>query len=189
MFTYISFVGFNKISHGSLESVVIESKQYLSSHKDSQLLIFSDLTGRAIDFDLSGTVKDVEKRLRVYLSKDQSNHVGAGRPSLGVIAREISLLPHHWEWLLNQKSGSSGVIRTLIDEKMKKAPLPKDIIKSAQETTYNFLLAVAGDLPDYEDAIRYLYRKDKEKFEECISTWHKDIRKHAMALSADVFKN
>lgn len=188
MFSYISFEGFDKISEGSLETVVLESKQHLLAHKNSQLLIYSNLTGRAIDFDLSGTLKDVEKRLKVYVSKTQASHSGAGRPSLGVIAREISLLPHHWEWLINQKAGSSSVIRTLIDEKMKKAPLPKDVIKNAQEATYNFLSAVAGDLSDYEDALRFLYRKDLKKFEECISSWPKDVKKHALFLSKEVFE-
>lgn len=188
MFTYISFDGFNKISQGNLETVVTQTKQYLLANKEAQVLVYSDLNGKAIDFDLSGTVKDVEKRLKVFISKNPLNHAGAGRPSLGVIPREISLLPHHWEWLMNQKTGSSSVIRSLIDEKMNKIPLFKDKIKNAQEATYNFLSAIAGDLPDYEDAIRYLYRKDKEKFNECISSWHKDVKKHAVILSVEVFQ-
>ncbi|MFY0534142.1 DUF2239 family protein [Nannocystis pusilla] len=31
---------------------------------------------------------------------------GPGRPKLGVVSREVSLLPRHWEWLERQPSGS-----------------------------------------------------------------------------------
>ena len=76
--------------------------------------------------------------------------MGAGRPKLGVVAREISLLPQHWEWLLVQDG--------------------------------------AGNLPNFEEAVRFLYRKDKKKFTELIAAWPKDVVKHANQLSNGVFE-
>ena len=115
----------------------------------------------------------------------QSN-TGAGRPKLGVVPREISLLPIHWEWLINQDGGSSAVIRNLIDEKIKNRSIDK--IKNSQERTYKFLSTLAGNLPNFEEATRFLYRKDKRKFTELISSWPKDIAKHATHLSREVFE-
>jgi len=94
-------------------------------------------------------------------------------------------LPHHWEWLINQDGGASAVIRNLIEEKIKSRSIDKT--KFSQERTYKFLSAIAGNLQNFEEATRYLYRKDKKKFTELISAWPKDIVKHSMNLASDVF--
>lgn len=186
MFTYTAFDGSKIISQGTLAHIALSLKQKTREQKTATLLVFSDLTGRQIDIDLSGTDKQVLDRLKVYSPQELQANTGAGRPKLGVMPREISLLPNHWEWLLNQDGGSSAVIRNLIDEKMKSRS--KDKVKSAQETTYKFLSAIAGDLPNFEEAIRFLYRKDKKKFSELISSWPKDIIKYSMMLASDVFE-
>jgi hypothetical protein len=124
--------------------------------------------------------------LKVYSQQESRPNTGAGRPKLGVVPREISLLPHHWEWLINQDGGSSAVIRNLIDEKIKNHTTNK--IKNSQEKTYKFLSAIAGNLPNFEEAVRFLYRKDKKKFTELISSWPKDIIKHSINLSHDTFE-
>lgn len=185
MFIYTAFDGFKVIAQGNLEEVALLLKRKIRDQKALSALIFSDLTGRQIDLDLSGTEKQVIDRLKVYSSQEPQANTGAGRPKLGVIPREISLLPHHWEWLINQDGGSSAVIRNLIDEKIKNRS--SDKIKASQERTYKFLSAIAGNLPNFEEATRYLYRKDKKKFTELISSWPKDIVKHSMALASGVF--
>ncbi len=188
MFTYTAFDGFQLLSRGSLEKIALDVKKRLKANREARILIFSDLTGRQIDLDLSGTENDVIDRLKVYAPQRQEEQRGAGRPRLGVVPREISLLPRHWEWLANQEGGASATIRSLIDEKNMVVLQEKYRIKQAQEGTYKFLSAIAGNLPNFEEATRFLFRKDKVKFEEFITNWHEDIKKYALTLSKEVFK-
>lgn len=188
MFTYTAFDGFKLLSHGGIEKVALDIWRSSKTSSKESILIFSDSTGRQIDLDLSGTENEVLERLKVFSSRGAVKAGGVGRPKLGVVSREISLLPQHWEWLSNQEGGSSSVIRRLIDEKMKTvSSANKEKIKLAQEATYKFLSAIAGNLPNYEDVIRYLYRKDKKKFDDTMADWHRDIVKYASFLSKEVF--
>lgn len=141
-----------------------------------------------MDFDLSGTENDVVERHRIYTAKTVPPQPTVGRPKLGVVPREISLLPTHWEWLNNQAGGASPTIRLLIDKKMNASSTAKLKVKNSQEVTYKFLSAIAGNLPNFENAIRYLYRSDRKKFIELVSDWHKDIVDHALALATDAFE-
>ncbi|MEK6749951.1 MAG: DUF2239 family protein [Pseudomonadota bacterium] len=188
MFSYTAFDGFKIISQGSLEVVALDVKRHLKAHRDARILIFSDTSGKQMDFDLSGTEKEVLERLKIF--KPQEPPVqpsGPGRPKLGVITREIALLPHQWEWLSNQTGGSSVALRRLVDEKINSGTLGKDKVKQMQEAAYSFLSAIAGDFPNFEEAIRFLYRRDKKKFKELISTWPNDVATHAMALANTSF--
>lgn len=187
MFNYTAFNNNEILAQGSLETIALAVRQKVKEDKNASILIFSDLTGRQIDIDISGTEKQVLERLKIYSSnKTPQVSAGAGRPKLGVIPREISLLPHHWEWLINQDGGSSGIIRKLIDDKIKSTS--PDKVKIAQERAYKFLSAIGGNLPNFDEATRYLYRKDKEKFQELTSSWPKGIVKHSMALLGGVFE-
>ncbi|MES2802482.1 MAG: DUF2239 family protein [Bdellovibrionota bacterium] len=187
MFNYTVFAGFKIISQGNIEEVAIATKKYLKKEDDVRLLIFSDLSGKQMDLDLSGADKDVIDRLSVYKAAEASVSVsGPGRPKIGVKPREVSLLPLHWEWLSTQSGGASATIRRLVDEKMK-APTPKDKIKQTQESVYTFLNSIAGDLTNFEDAIRFLYRQDEAKFKDAIADWPKDLKKHTLTLSRGVF--
>ncbi len=188
MFSYTAFDGFELISQGKIQDVAFEVKKRFKANHQARILIFSDATGRQIDIDLSGTDKEMHERLRIYDSVESSVRTGAGRPKLGVKPREISLLPQHWEWLINQEGGASSTIRRLIDEKMKTALSGKETIKKSQEVTYKFLTSIAGDLPQFEEAIRFLYRQDKKKFKGLISSWPPDLVKHALYLSKDAFE-
>ena len=186
MFTYTAFDSFTILCQGSLETVALAIKQRLRDQKNANILIFSDLTGREIDLDLSGSEKQVLDRLKTYSSHELQSSTGAGRPKLGVVPREISLLPHHWEWLINQEGKASAIIRNLIDEKMRSRQA--DTIKLSQERTYKFLSAIAGNLPNFEEATRFLYRRDKQKFAEFVLSWPKDVVKHAHTLSNGIFE-
>lgn len=188
MYTYTAFDQFENIAQGSLENIALDIRKYLKENKQAQVLIFCDLTGKQIDLDLSGTDKESLERLKIYTSVTPQTQTGAGRPRLGVIAREVSLLPTHWEWLMNQDGGASTTLRKLIDEKIKSNSKNADLVKSAQEATYKFLSAVAGNLPNFDEVNRYLYRKDKKKFEEYMHGWHKDVIQYAKTLSEIVFK-
>ena len=185
MFSYTAFDGFQIIARGTLEEVALALWKYTKKNKKCQLLTFSDLSGKQMDFDLSGSKKDVLERLKIYRpAPADKKKKRTGRPKLGVVAREISLLPKHWEWLSNQPGGASAIIRRLISEKMKR----KCNVKEAQERVYTFLNAIAGNLPNFEEALRFLYRKDKDKFVSLIAHWPKDLVAHTKQLSKEVFE-
>jgi len=187
MYTYTAFDGFQKLINDDLEKVLLAVKRRLRVCRDSNILIFSDSTGKQMDFDLSGTEAEVIERHKIYTAKTEPTQSVVGRPKLGVVPREISLLPIHWEWLNSQTGGASPTIRLLIDEKIKTGLSDKMKVKRSQEVAYKFLSAIAGDLPNFEESIRYLYRSDRKKFVELVSDWHKDIVEHALVLAADAF--
>src|SRR5262245_7018554 len=99
--TYTAFENTRLIAHGSLEEVVLKVKKKIKNAPEASLLIFSDSTGKEMDFDFRGSEKEVLQRLQIYLPNDTgpAPQSGPGRPKLGVVAREVSLLPRHWEWL------------------------------------------------------------------------------------------
>ena len=174
--TYTAFVGTNLLESGTLDEVLAALKSRFDHDAGTLFLTFEDHTGRQVDFDLRGTLADVRARYRPAPAR-----VGPGRPKLGVIAREVSLLPRHWEWLEQQPNGASGAIRRLVDDARKRNP-DEQQARSAIEAAGRFLSAMAGDLPGYEEASRALYARDKKRFHELTREWPRDIRLHAHHL-------
>src|ERR1700733_5264860 len=135
--TYTAFEGATQVYRGTFQEVVLKVKDRLGRAENSSVLIFSDSTGKTMEFNFHGSVKDVLKRLEIYVTKEESGPVtGPGRPKLGVISREISLLPRHWEWLASQPDGTSATIRKLIEEAKKRSHTS---IKQVQERAYRFM--------------------------------------------------
>ena len=188
MINYTAFENKKILTEGNLNEVATIVFHRLKENKSANILIFSDQSGRIIDLGFSGTERQMLERLKIYCHQEIQSYPGAGRPRLGVVTREISLLPKHWEWLLGQDGGASACLRKLIDEKMSESELPKKAIMFAQEKTYKFLHAIAGDLPNFENAIRYLYRKDQSSFLKQISDWPDDVQTYALKLSKIVFE-
>lgn len=166
--------------------------------KISTYLIFNDHTGKAIEIDLRGTTQEIYARtLKTYPNlkdhvissapdieiKDETAPRGRGRPKLGVVAKEITLLPRHWEWLAEQSSGASAAIRRLVDE-ARKQHTRRDAAKKAHERTYQFMMAVAGNLPLYEEALRALFANDTKALATCIAGWPSDTRNYIEKLSS-----
>jgi hypothetical protein len=145
------------------------------------LLIFDDQTGRQVDFDLRGPLEEVLERYAPAPAKP-----GPGRPRLGVVAREVTLLPRHWDWLEGQRGGASAVLRRLIDEARRADP-EGERRRQAQAAADRFLSVMAGDLPGYEEAARALYAGDGAAFETQLQHWPEDIRAHALSLAAPAF--
>lgn len=187
--SYSAFNGSELLAQGDLSEVVLQVKRALKKNANSSILIFSDATGKEMDFDLSGSDKEVIQRLQIYISPTDTptNMTGPGRPKLGVVAREVSLLPRHWEWLSTQSGGASATLRRLIED-AKKNVSKKDIITQAQERTYKFMSAIAGNLTHYEEALRALYASDEKNFKDCIASWPADIKDHLKKLSKPVFE-
>ena len=148
--------------------------------------------GRAIDLDLRGSVEDVLARLPEMPEASAVEAVapaprGPGRPKLGVVAREITLLPRHWEWLARQPGGASVALRKLVDE-ARRANKDKDRVRQAQETAYRFIAAMGENKPHYEEVARALFAGDAGRFETWTTSWPADVRDHARALAASCFE-
>ncbi len=147
-------------------------------------LVFDDATGAVVDLDLRGSDAEILARLAGRSAAPQADEGqrGRGRPKLGVVAREITLLPRQWEWLAAQPGGASAVLRRLVDE-ARKAVDPRQKRRAAQEAAYRFLLAMAGDRPGYEEATRALFADDRAALEERLADWPTDIRAYALRLA------
>ena len=111
---------------------------------------------------------------------------GPGRPKLGVVAREVTLLPRHWEWLAQQSGGASVALRKLVDE-ARRTGEDRDRVRQAQEAAYRFMSAMAGNKANYEDAIRALFAGEAARFEDLIAEWPADVRRHAAKLAERAF--
>ena len=141
-----------------------------------------------MDFNFQGSVKDVLKRLEIYVSKQEGGSAsGPGRPKLGVISREVTLLPRHWEWLANQPGGASAMIRKLIEEAKRRSSTHVSV-KQIQERVYRFMAVAAGDMRGYEEALRALYKADRKNFLLHIQDWPVDVRTHVVELAKPVFE-
>jgi hypothetical protein len=179
--TYTAFEGTNQLASGTRDEVLAALKSRFDRDVGTLILAFEDQTGKQVDFDLRGTLADVLARYRLAPSR-----VGPGRPKLGVVAREVSLLPRHWEWLEQQPNGASAAIRRLVDEARKRDPGERQA-RSAIEAAGRFLSALAGNLPGYEEASRALYACKRKQFDDLIRKWPRDIQLHAQRLVRGAF--
>jgi len=177
--TYSAFAGDRCIAAGSLKSLLVATKAYLETAPDPGVLIFEDQTGQQVDFDFSGTLAQVLERV----APAAPERPGPGRPKLGVVSREVSLLPRHWEWLEGEPQGISAALRRLVDEAKKKNP-GEQRARQAREAVSKFLTAVAGNLAHFEEATRALFAKDDARFGDLIAAWPADIRDHALRVLA-----
>jgi uncharacterized protein len=169
---YTAFAGERLLASGGKRSVLLALKAYSGSDR---LLTFDDTTGRQVDFDLRGTIDEVLARAEALPRS------GPGRPRLGVVSREVSLLPRHWEWLEEQPSGISGALRRLVDEARKREP-DQARVRRAREAADRFMWTMAGDLPGCEEASRALYAGDAKRLRALVRSWPRDIRDHVLAL-------
>lgn len=183
---YTAFAGENCIASGDINGVLLAVKSRADDGENRPILIFEDHTGIQIDFDLRGTSDEVLAKLSSHPHFAPSTPVrekktGPGRPNLGVISREISLLPRHWDWLGKQPSGASAALRRLVDE-ARKRDTGKEQARQAKEAAGKFMWTMAGNLPDFEEACRALYADEREGLENIIASWPPDIRNHVLRL-------
>ena len=191
---YIAFDGDRRIASGDLREVARAAKEILDRRKDAAILVFNGVTGGPVDIDFRGTVADVQARLpeaaNVPASAEDATPSaprGPGRPKLGVVAREVTLLPRHWDWLGQQSGGASVALRRLVEE-ARRTGEDSHRIRQAQEAAYRFMSVMAGNKPHYEDAIRALYANDLARFGKLIAAWPADVRDHALALAERAFR-
>ena len=141
----------------------------------NDLLVFDDATGHQLDVDLRATIQEQP-------AEEAAGPRGRGRPRLGVIAREVTLLPSHWDWLNVQPGGASVALRKLVDA-ARRTSGDRDRVRAAQESTYRFISAIAGNLPQFEEATRALFAYDRRRFGELIAGWPDDVREYAIRLA------
>jgi uncharacterized protein len=186
--TCTAFAGPRRVASGPPAEVAMAVKAALDAHEDRPLLVFDDVSGKPVDFDLRGTPEEILARLAPAPPTDQPDAAarGRGRPKLGVVAREVTLLPRHWDWLNAQPGGASVAIRKLV-ETARVTHAGADRRRLAQQSTDRFMCAVAGNEPGYEEAARALYAGDRLRFEQAMAAWPADVRRYAMQLSAPAF--
>ncbi|MBJ9926474.1 DUF2239 family protein [Burkholderia cenocepacia] len=191
--SYTAFDGHRRLASGPLATVALAVRQAAGDAMPGSILIFDDATGRSIDLDLRGTADDIRARYAAPLD-DASGGVGEpagagageqrgrGRPKLGVVSREVTLLPRHWEWLGAQPGGASVALRKLVED-ARRTHAAADRQRDAQARAYHFMSAMAGDLPGFEEAARALYANDPPRLAELIAGRPDDVRDHALALA------
>jgi uncharacterized protein len=176
----VAFSGGRLIGFGSLDEVAAAVKRATDADTSFMALVFDANTSAPIDLDLRGTQADVLARL------PQAPPRGPGRPKLGVTAREITLLPRHWDWLATQPGGASVALRKLVEQAAKRDAEGGNV-RLGQNALYKFMAAIAGDFPSYEEAIRALFAGDRALFVDLIAAWPADIQTHIQHLANAAF--
>lgn len=167
------------IASGPVDELLASLKGCFDRGEFASILVFNDRTGQQVDFDLRGTLDDVLARVLPVPPRS-----GPGRPKLGVVGREISLLPRHWEWLEEQPNGASAALRRLVDL-ARTQEQGSNRVRLALEAAGRFMTAMAGNLAGYEEATRALYAKDRARLEAQTAAWPRDIRENVLRLVGD----
>lgn len=158
--TFTAFLAGRQIASGERDAVAQSIKEQLLEH-DGAMLVFEDGSGRITDLDY----RDTAPR-------------SAGRPKLGVQAREITLLPRHWEWLSEQPGGASAALRRLVEDARRKGRTERE----CRDAVYRFMQAACGDMPGYEEALRALYSARDADFLATVDQWPEDIARYIRKL-------
>ncbi len=162
-----AFLGDTIVARGEREAVTRELERLYPADLGA-IRVFEDGSGRVVDLDYwDAAASSPAPRPR-------------GRPSLGVAAREVTLLPRHWDWLSRQPGGASAGIRRLVEEASRTAPGPAQ----KRDSAYRFMSDMCGDRPGYEEALRALYRGEEARFTELIADWPKQVRAYVIELLA-----
>ena len=177
-----AFAGHRLIARGPASDVV--PVVHVVTAAGEGVLVFDADAGRVIDLDLRGDAADVLARLAPAPEPEKR---GPGRPKLGVTAREVTLLPRHWDWLASQPGGASVALRKLVEGALKEAEGP-DRARKARDATYRFMTAIAGDLPGYEEATRMLFAGDWTAFGAVVEAWPEEVRDVAREMAAGAWQ-
>ncbi len=182
---FICFDGCRKVSAGNLPEVAERAKKYLDKNKNASLLVFDNLAGALVELDMRGTAQEVKRRVLGEMARETAEQtpkpVTRGRPKLGVVSKEITLLPRHWQWLAEQPGGASVTLRKLV-EKARKENAATDQVRKAREALERFMYIVAGNLDYYEDCTRFLYEGKFSACRQLCAAWPEDVCEHVTRL-------
>ena len=177
--------------------------RYLQNHdelhptgSDTPLWVFDDATGLRLDLNWRTELTEAHNQANAAPQTPLAKPVGStqterpsravGRPKLGVVSREVTLLPRHWEWLNHQPGGASAALRRLIDD-ARNAHAAQDAQRAATEASYRFMQEMAGDLPGFEEACRALFAKKASAFQLHTQAWPDDVQAYLHQLSRPVW--
>src|SRR4051812_45954287 len=109
---FCAFLGDRLLAQGTLAEVARAGASVRPDAAIEPLLVF-DAEGRQVELDLRGGPEEAAARAAAAVdpSPTPAPARGRGRPQLGVVAREVTLLPRHWEWLGAQPGGASVTLR------------------------------------------------------------------------------
>ncbi len=181
--TYVVFVGTRLAACGDLVTVLEKTKRLVDQEAEGKkleqdaILLFEEQTGEQVDFDMRGSLDEVLSRIPEHPLRNKSEPTptrGPGRPKLGIVCREVCLLPQHWEWLAEQPGGPSAVLRRLVYEAAQREPNEQQARKG-RDATERIMAAIAGNLPGYEEASRALWNGQADRFEQLVRNWPGDI--------------
>ncbi|MCG5075831.1 DUF2239 family protein [Paraburkholderia sp. RG36] len=196
-----AFAGTRLIARGAPLEVALAVKAALEDGETAPVLVFDDRDASPVEFDLRGRAADVAARLAADAAwqaqsadgdetqpeaPGEDAPRGRGRPRLGVVAREVTLLPRHWDWLAAQPGGASVVLRRLVDS-ARHASDAKDRVRASREAVHRFMTALAGNLPGYEEALRALYAGERARFEAWSVDWPEGVRDYVRELAQGAF--
>ncbi|WP_026471768.1 DUF2239 family protein [Alkanindiges illinoisensis] len=187
---WTAFQDHQQFASGDPWDVAVVVSRALQQQPGQNIYIFDDQTGRMVDIDLTISPAALMAQLQTQYAVNETAVPealrGAGRPKLGVVAREVTLLPRHWEWLATQPSGASATLRKLV-EQARKQDQATVAVRQAQEATDRFMNAMLGNAPGYEAAARALYTGQKEDFLRYIEPWPTDLRNYVQRLAEPAF--
>lgn len=172
---WTAFAATERVASGQPETVARIVKRHLEHDPTTPILVFDRATGHVVDLDLRGNESDVADRYRIETALPFVEARERGRPKLGVVSREVTLLPRHWNWLAEQQGGASAMLRRIVDAAIKERQ-GLDRARRAIEAGYRFMSALAGDLPNFEEASRALFAADHDGFEARTAGWPADVK-------------
>jgi aminoglycoside phosphotransferase len=180
-----AFEGTRRIASGPLASVAPKIQEAMARGTGT-VLIFDDRTGDQIDVDVSRLPTHAEDGPDATEPEEPDELRRPGRPRLGVVPREVTLLPRHWEWLGRQPGGASAALRRIV-EQARRLNSSEENIRAGREALYRFMTAMAGDAGGYEEAIRALFAGDAARFSALTTVWPTDVRDHIWRLAPAAF--
>ena len=182
--TFSAFSGHRRFAAGDLQTVALGVARASKSGFE-QIIVLSDLTGRPIDLDLRGSETEIAARYQPSAAETPAKP-GRGRPKLGVVPREVTLLAGHWDWHATQPGGASAALRKLVHQARRQSGTA-DRRRAAQDAAYRIMMTLAGQLPDFEEALRAFYADDAERFQQLSQTWPAELRDHIRERVAAVW--
>lgn len=178
--TYTAFLDGCRLATGPLGEVAVAVLRAQQAQPEGHPLVFSDASGKSADLDLRGGEKAVAARYTVAAPVEASR--GRGRPKLGVVAREVTLLPEHWDWLAAQAGGASVALRKLVHE-ARRSGGARDRTRQARDRAYHAMSTLAGNLAGFEEASRALFAGDHERLVAQMAAWPADVRAYVQQLA------
>ena len=176
----IAFLGTELLAQGALVDVVRAVKAALDRGPQQSIALLDSATSRPVEINFSGTEEEVLQRI------PRARVPGAGRLTPGVAARDVTLLPRHWEWLDTQPGGASVALRKLVELAARKARAA-DTMRGARDAAYRFMHELMGDAAGFEEASRALFAGDGERFKALVEHWPVAVRAHLLALAGPAF--